>query len=209
MKPLPGQTPRAFWEDRYRDASAETTGRPSAILEHYAKELVPGRALDLGCAKGDDAIWLAQHGWDVCGVDISEEALSIARSNALRRGVADRIMFACHDLTVSFPKGEFDLISAMFLQTPFEFPRREVIARAYSQLQPKGLLLSVTHGSAAPWSWSREGHVFPTAEQELGELGYDESDVLVAFVGSVSRIATGPDSQTASVLDNVIVLQKK
>ena len=208
MKPLPGQTPRAFWEDRYRDASAETTGRPSAILKRHAQDLVPGRALDLGCAKGDDAIWLAQQGWDVCGVDISEAALSIARSNAQRRGVADRTVFACHDLTVSFPEGGFDLISAMFLQTPFEFPRRSVVARAYSLLNPGGLLLAVTHGSAAPWSWSGHDHSFPTAEQDLEELGYTESDAEVAFVGAVSRQATGPNGQTANVFDNVIVLQK-
>jgi len=209
MKPMPGQTPRAFWEDRYRDASGETSGRPSTVLERYAQDLVPGRALDLGCAKGDDAIWLAQQGWDVCGVDISEAALSIARRNALRRDVADRIVFACHDLTVSFPEGRFDLISAMFLQTPFEFPRRDVVARAYSLLNPEGLLLAVTHGSAVPWSWSRQDHAFPTAEQELNELGYNENDAQVAFVGSVSRTATGRDGQTASVLDNVIILQKR
>ncbi|MEM8976025.1 MAG: class I SAM-dependent methyltransferase [Pseudomonadota bacterium] len=208
MKPKSGQTPRAFWEDLYRDASAETNGRPSAILERYAQQLVPGRALDLGCAKGDDAIWLAQQGWDVCGVDISEAALVIARSNALKKGVADRTTFACHDLTVSFPEGGFDLISAMFLQTPFEFPRRDVISEAYSLLQPKGLLLSVTHGSAAPWSWSSHDHIFPTAKQELDELGYADGDARLAFVGSVSRTASGPSGQTASVLDNVIVLQK-
>jgi len=37
-------------------------------------ELTPGKALDLGCAEGADAIWLAQRGWQVTGVDIAQIA---------------------------------------------------------------------------------------------------------------------------------------
>ena len=37
-----------FWEDRYRDASPETSGRPSAVLVRYAEARTPGRALELG-----------------------------------------------------------------------------------------------------------------------------------------------------------------
>ena len=41
--------------------------------------LTPGRALDLGCGTGTDSIYLAQHGWDVTGVDMVPRALDIAR----------------------------------------------------------------------------------------------------------------------------------
>jgi SAM-dependent methyltransferase len=208
MKPTPGQSQQAFWDDRYRDASHKTSGLPSALLERFATDRVPGRALDLGCAKGDDAIWLALQGWHVVTVDIAQAALDIAHANAVRRGVEDRISFARHDLTESFPTGKFDLISAMFFQTPFDFPRREVFERAFDQLEPKGLLLVVTHASAAPWSWSRHDHKYPTPEEELAELGYSKSDPQVVFVGPVSRTAKGPDGQTAEVLDNVIALTK-
>lgn len=208
MKPTPGQSPQAFWDDRYRGASHQTSGLPSALLKRFATDRVPGRALDLGCAKGDDAIWLALQGWNVVAVDIAQPALDIARANAVRRDVEDRISFERHDLTETFPAGEFDLISAMFLQTPFDLPRRRVFQRAYDHLKPKGLLLVVTHGSAAPWSWSKHDHNFPTPEEELVELGYTESNAQVAFVGSEPRNAKSPEGQTAEVLDNIIALTK-
>jgi SAM-dependent methyltransferase len=208
MKPTPEQSPQAFWDDRYRDASHKTSGLPSALLERFATDRVPGSVLDLGCAKGDDAIWLAGQGWDVVAVDIAQSALDIACANAVARGVEDRILFARHDLTESFPDGKFDLISAMFLQTPFDFPRREVFERALDHLKPNGLLLVVTHGSAAPWSWGKHDHKFPTPEKELAVLGYSKSDTRVVFAGSESRNAKGPDGQTAEVLDNVIALTK-
>ncbi len=169
----------------------------------------PGHALDLGFAKGDDAIWLAQQGWDVVATDIAQAALDIAKAGAAKRGVADRMLFAHHDLAISFPEGRYDFISAMFLQTPFEFPKREVLPQAYGQLASGGMLLIVTHGSAAPWSWSKADHPYPTPEEDLAALGYAASDKEVAFVGGVRRTARGPNGQTAQVLDNVIALVKE
>jgi SAM-dependent methyltransferase len=49
--------------------------------------LAPGRALDLGCGTGTDSIYLAQHGWEVTGLDMVPEALAIARHNAAAAGV--------------------------------------------------------------------------------------------------------------------------
>lgn len=206
MQPKPGQSPHEFWNDFYRGVSHQTDGRPSAVLEQFVADRTPGRALDLGCAKGDDAIWLARRAWDVVAVDIAQAALDIAQANAANRGAAARIKFECHDLAKSCPEGPFDLISAMFLQTPFDFPRRSIFARAHQQLAPGGLLLVVKHGSAAPWSWSKEGARYPLPEEDLTELGVSPLDAQVSFVGALRRTAHGPDGQTAEVLDNVIAL---
>jgi SAM-dependent methyltransferase len=48
----------------------------------------PGRALDIGCGTGTDAIYLARHGWDVTGVDMVPRALAIARRQAAAAGVS-------------------------------------------------------------------------------------------------------------------------
>ena len=56
------------------------SGRVNAHLAKIAGELSPGRALDLGCGEGADAIWLAEKGWTVLGVDISTIALDRARA---------------------------------------------------------------------------------------------------------------------------------
>src|SRR6516225_10946530 len=44
--------------------------------------LTPGRALDVGCGTGDSSIYLAQHGWQVTGVDFTPKALEKARVKA-------------------------------------------------------------------------------------------------------------------------------
>jgi 2-polyprenyl-3-methyl-5-hydroxy-6-metoxy-1,4-benzoquinol methylase len=46
--------------------------------------LASGRALDVGCGEGADAIWLAGQGWQVSALDVSEAALSRARAAACR-----------------------------------------------------------------------------------------------------------------------------
>ncbi|WP_333894224.1 class I SAM-dependent methyltransferase [Mycolicibacterium gadium] len=66
--------------------------------------LPAGRALDLGCGTGTDAIYLATHGWDVTGVDVVPKALATARGDATAAGVAPRFVEGdvtrLHDLGV-------------------------------------------------------------------------------------------------------------
>ena len=51
------------------------------------QELEPGRALDVGAGQGRNAVWLAQQGWEVTGIDISSAGLAAARDNAERAEV--------------------------------------------------------------------------------------------------------------------------
>lgn len=48
---------------------------PTPLLVETATKLKPGRALDLACGKGRNAIWLAEHGWSVTAVDRSPVAI--------------------------------------------------------------------------------------------------------------------------------------
>lgn len=49
--------------------------------------LPPGRALDLGCGSGIDTVYMAQHGWDVTGIDYEERAIADAKARARAAGV--------------------------------------------------------------------------------------------------------------------------
>ncbi len=60
-------------------------------LVEGSRALPAGRALDLGCGTGTDTIYLATHGWDVTGVDLTPKALAAARRNAAA-GVAPRLI---------------------------------------------------------------------------------------------------------------------
>lgn len=198
-----------FWEDRYGDASPETSGRPSAVLVRYAEARTPGRALELGCGKGDDAVWLAGRGWTVTAVDVSATVLGLARTNAERAGVADRIAFARHDLSQSFPQGEFDMAYAMFLESPVEFGRANALRQAASAVVPGGLLLVATHGSQPPWRSGNPDRVFSTADEILAGMALDMSGWNAVQVGPLTRQATGPEGQTADVIDQLVVLERR
>nr|WP_062339964.1 class I SAM-dependent methyltransferase [Herbidospora sakaeratensis] len=144
---------REFW-DRLHDSFGDGVWPdPNRYLVGEAENLAPGSALDLGCARGADAIWLARRGWRVTAVDVSDVALDGARENAARAGVTDQITFARHDLAVDFPEGSFDLVSAQFLHSPLVVPgeRERILGRAAEAVAPGGHLLVVSHQSVPPW----------------------------------------------------------
>jgi 2-polyprenyl-3-methyl-5-hydroxy-6-metoxy-1,4-benzoquinol methylase len=71
--------------------------------------LPPGRSIDLGCGEGDNAIFLAQHGFDVTAVDFAPSAITKARRKADAAGV--EVQFLVDDLTdLRSVQGQFDLL---------------------------------------------------------------------------------------------------
>lgn len=71
--------------------------------------LLPGRAIDLGCGTGANAIYLAQQGFDVTGVDFAPSGLAKAARSASAAGVKAKFVQA--DLTALPPGlGTFDLL---------------------------------------------------------------------------------------------------
>jgi SAM-dependent methyltransferase len=194
-----------FWENHYRGRATPTTLRPSPVLVELAGTLTAGSALDLGCSRGDEAIWLAARGWRVTGVDVAESALAVGRQRA---GVAAlQIDFQRHDFARSFPEGRFDLVSALYLQSPVEFPRARVLKRAAAAVAPGGLLLVVEHASHRPWAWQSDPNLrFPPAEELLTAMEIVPAEWTTTFLGRRERQATGPNGETATVADNIAAL---
>jgi SAM-dependent methyltransferase len=81
--------PHPPWNDRY--ASGEPlpwdTGKPDPMLVEMiaSRAIAPGRTLEVGCGTGTNAIYLAQQGFEVVGVDISQLAVESARAKAFGR----------------------------------------------------------------------------------------------------------------------------
>ncbi len=169
-----GSAAEEFWEPHYA-ASSPGTGGPNPVLVEMAGPLAPGQALDLGCGGGGDALWLAEQGWTVLTVDVSATALDRVADRATGAGVGNRVRSERHDLTATFPDGEFDLVSAQYLLSPVEFDRPPVFARASAGVAPGGELLIVDHASVPPWSWAEKDAVFPTPGQILDSIGLDLS----------------------------------
>lgn len=198
-----------FWNDIYRQGSPTTSGRPGLIVAQFAGPLASRTALELGCGKGDDAVWLARQGWAVTAVDVSTVALSLAAGNAEAAGVAERVRFEAHDLATSFPAGTFDLVVASFLHSPQDWPRAEALIRAAGAVARGGHLLVVEHGSRAPWSWSTEDTRFPTAEETFEAMRLPPDAWRIRCLCPIARVAEGPDGQSATVTDNVIFLSRR
>ena len=199
-----------FWERIYRARDRPSTGLPSPVLAEVASTLTPGTALDLGCALGDDCVWLASKGWRVTGVDVSAEALRRAAEQATERGLGDRVCFERHDLASSFPQGSFDLISAVHLESPIEFGRDAALRRAAQAVARRGLLLVVTHGSVRPWAWNQDpGTRFATPEESLAALELDPDRWEVVISGAPEREATGPGGEIAKVVDVVSAVRRR
>jgi len=207
-KDEPAMAPVEFWEDRYEAASAETSGRPTTVLEKFVKDRPVGHALELGCGKGDDAVWLAKQGWFVTALDISQAAIDIARKNAERNNVAEKINFKVCDLTKDFPEGDYDLVTAQFLESPFEFPRERILNHAAKHVCAAGMLLVTTHGSVPPWSETQWETDFPTPEEALVALNLDLTDWTRIFVENFSRIGQKPGSKPGKLIDTVIALER-
>src|SRR5690349_7943000 len=87
----------ADWELHYQnDTPPWETGRHSSELQRVLTEnrIAPSRAVELGCGSGINAVWLAQQGFDVTGIDISQTAIERAQRRASASGVSVRLMQA-------------------------------------------------------------------------------------------------------------------
>jgi SAM-dependent methyltransferase len=134
----------AEWNARYNEREgAMWSGRPNGRLVGEVMSMTPGRALDVGCGEGADAIWLAEQGWTVTAIDISGVAISRAKSAAKVAGVS--VEWVSGDaLEVSLPARSFDLVSLQYPALP-KAGGEEAVRALLDTLRPGGVLLAVYH----------------------------------------------------------------
>jgi SAM-dependent methyltransferase len=197
-----------FWDARYGESDRIWSGNPNPTLVRETSGLKPGRALDLGCGEGADAIWLAQRGWRVTATDISRVALDRAARHAAAAGAADLIDFQRHELASSFPTGMFDLVSAHFLHSPVDMPRERILRAAASAVAPGGVLLVVGHAGFPSWEHHHAEMHFPTPEEVLEALELPEGQWEVLRIDEHERIQYGPDGQPTTRTDNTLKVRR-
>jgi ubiquinone/menaquinone biosynthesis C-methylase UbiE len=135
----------AAWNDRYATAEYIWKAEPNRFLAQEAASLTPGRAVDLACGEGRNAVWLAEQGWTVTGVDFSDAGLDKGRQLAADRGVD--VTWACADATTWVPPEHgYDLVALCYLQLPAD-QRRQAIGVAGRALARGGTLLVIAHDS--------------------------------------------------------------
>ena len=131
------------WDRRYAGSELVWTAEPNRFLVAEAEGLAVGRALDLACGEGRNAVWLAQRGWQVTGVDFSQVGLDKAARLAEQRGVSVEWLRAD---VVDYvpPAAAFDLVAIFYLHIAGA-AMRDVLPRAAGAVAPGGTLLVVGH----------------------------------------------------------------
>ena len=163
------------WDRRYAGRDLVWTSEANRFLIQEAAGLSPGRALDLACGEGRNAIWLAERGWKVAGVDFSKVGLEKARQLEDARGVHAEWIAA--DLLDYCPESQaFELVIVFYLQVP-EAQRTSILRTAAGAVAPGGTFLLVGHDSsniAEGHGGPQEPSVLYTAEdvsRDLRETG--------------------------------------
>lgn len=128
------------WNERY-SGDQVWSGQPNAALMREVADLPVGRALDVGCGEGADAVWLASQGWEVTALDISSQAIERTLAAASAAGVT--ITAVAEGLLESdLPPGAFDLVSAQYPVLP-NTPQHVAERRLLDLVAPGGTLLFV------------------------------------------------------------------
>jgi SAM-dependent methyltransferase len=146
--------PHPSWNESYASGQLPwDTGQPEPLLIEFVTSaaVTPGATLEIGAGTGTNAIWMAERGFDVIGVDVSP--LAVERARAKMEGRALRCRFAALDfLAAPPPVGPFQFVFDRGCFHVFDEPdeRQRFAARVAAALAPGGLWLSLigsTEGS--------------------------------------------------------------
>jgi len=128
-------TDRVRWDDKYAGRVGGPPHLPAVFAPFVDAIPTSGQVLDLACGSGSAAVWLAERGLTVWGVDISAVAIEQARELAQRDGVTEQCRFSVADLDDGLPPGPpVDMI----LCHRFRDPR--LYSAIVDRLVPGGLL---------------------------------------------------------------------
>lgn len=126
------------WNERYRQKGFAFPKAPHAFLKQHLGLLPKGRVLDLAAGEGRNALFLAEKGFEVEAVDISEIALKKARQWAREKGVKIRTFVADLD-TYAIGEASYDVI------LNFYFLRRRLIPKIKRGLKKGGRVVFETY----------------------------------------------------------------
>jgi SAM-dependent methyltransferase len=194
---------REQWDERYSGDELVWTSTPNEFLVSEVADLPAGSAVDLACGEGRNAVWLAERGWKVTGVDFSPVGLAKAQRLAESRRQVDVqwVESAVEEWTAP-PEG-FDLVAVFYLQLPQ--PQRSVaLAVAAASLAPGGTLLVVAHDHdnlARGFGGPQDDVVLYSVDDVTGVA--EENGLIIERAGQVIRhVAT--ESGTREAIDTLV-----
>ena len=109
------QQQKERWNGVYKSSEAPFVRQPNAFLMKSVQGKTPGTALEIGMGQGRNTIAMARLGWDVTGIDISDEGIRQALAEAKKQNVNIHAVLASAD-DFDYGTGRYDLIYATFMQ---------------------------------------------------------------------------------------------
>ena len=183
------ESDREKWDRRYADGTYRSRTYPSPFLVERLAELPKGRALDLACGAGRNALCLAEAGYEVEAVDISGVAIDRARAAARERGL--EVGWRVADLDdFEPPSGRFDLV------TIIRYTNRKLMERLPEALSEGGMLLVEHHILTSAPVGGPASRAFRLAPNELIDLYHHRLRVLF----HEERIAPDPDGKEMALV---------
>jgi SAM-dependent methyltransferase len=186
----------ASWDERYRVHGLVWGGPPNRWVVEELADAPPGRALDLACGEGRNALWLAAQGWEVTAVDFSAVAIGKARE----LDTNDLVDWVEADAVGYSPVQPVDLALLSYLQLPAQ-QRRLAVRGAAAGLAPGGMLLVIAHdtrnlleGTGGP----QDPHVLYTAADVVADL--DGTGLVIDRAEEVLRPVANTERPAIDVL---------
>lgn len=133
------------WDQRWQEKANDALS-PDPWLERASPLLPKGSVLDIACGRGRNALYLAEKGFAVTGVDISETGLKLLRQEAGRRQLTIELLPVDLENTASLPTGPFDVIIDFF------YLQRSLYPYIKTNVKPSGIVVLRTFSSAGDYT---------------------------------------------------------
>ena len=181
---------RDKWDARYRDGAYRERTHPTALLADWLPRCPRGRALDVACGAGRNALFLAANGFAVTALDISGVALERGQHAAAGRGLDVEWLQADldDDPRRTLPAGPFDLIVWV------RYVQRALLPHVVARLRAGGLLVCEQHIAADATVAGPTNRSFRLAPGEL-ERSANSLELLHSYEGLV----VDPDGRTVAL----------
>lgn len=130
------------WDERYRNRKNEEDfdAGPARLVVETARKLAPGKALDLACGAGRNALWLAQNGWRVTAIDGAQAAIEALRARASELKIEiDARTADLQNHEYAIEASTWDLITICY------YLQRNLFAPAKQGVKPGGVLIAIVH----------------------------------------------------------------
>ncbi|MEP7180086.1 MAG: class I SAM-dependent methyltransferase [Pseudonocardiales bacterium] len=188
------------WDERYRSSELVWGTTPNRWVESELGGLPPGRALDVACGEGRNALWLAARGWRVSALDFSAVALDKGRLLESRQAGAAPVDWVRADAASYRPAEPVDLALLCYLHLP-RADWLAALSAAAEALGPGGTLLVIGHDTTnieAGMGGPQDPAVLFTAAEVVADLA--GTDLVVDRAEAVHRPVDGAERPAIDAL---------